>query len=165
MESKLRQQGGFTLIEGLIATAILGVGLLGLAGMQGISLSRNVDSNELGRVTNIAADMMERIKFNRRNALSYQGIDTIVGCATVPAAQLMARGDCTQWKTLVDSSGLGSADGIVTVTRLDADPALNPVTLNQFSVMVRISWTGSMKSENSTTRAKTVVFASVLAPE
>ena len=165
MESKLRQQGGFTLIEGLIATAILGVGLLGLAGMQGISLNRNVDSNELGRVTNIAADMMERIKFNRRNALSYHGIDTIAGCAAVPAAQLMARGDCTQWKTLVDNSGLANADGIVTVTRLDPDPAVNPVTLNQFSVTVRLTWIGSMKGEASSRRAKAVTFTSVIAPE
>jgi type IV pilus assembly protein PilV len=165
MESKFRQQGGFTLIEGLVATAILGVGLLGLAGMQGISLNRNVDSNEIGRVTNIAADMMERIKFNRRNALSYHGIDTIAGCAAVPVAQLMARGDCTQWKTLVDNSGLANADGIVAVTRLDPDPAVNPVTLNQFSVTVRINWTGSMKGETSAPRAKTVIFSSVLAPE
>jgi type IV pilus assembly protein PilV len=133
--------------------------------MQGISLNRNVDSNELGRVTNIAADMMERIKFNRRNALSYNGIDTIVGCAAVPAAQLMARGDCTQWKTLVDSSGLANADGIVTVTRLDPDPAVNPVTLNQFSVTVRLAWIGSMKGEASSRRAKAVTFTSVIAPE
>ena len=39
---------------------VLAIGLLALAGMQGISLTKNVDANELTLVTNLAADMMER---------------------------------------------------------------------------------------------------------
>ena len=49
-------QAGFTLLEGMIAAALLAVGLLGLAGMQGISLGRNVDAHDMARVTNINAD-------------------------------------------------------------------------------------------------------------
>lgn len=165
MDRTLLQQDGFSLIEGLLASAILAVGLLALAGMQGISLGRNVDSQELGRVTNVAADMMERIKFNRRNALSYNAINTATGCATIPATQVMTRGDCTQWQTLVNNSGLSNAQGAIQVVRLDADPTVNPVTLNQFAVRVQINWTGSAKGETITGRAKTVVFNSVVAPE
>lgn len=159
------QQGGFTLIEGMIAAAVLAVGLLGLAGMQGLSLGRNMDANELGRVTNIAADMMERIKFNRRNALAYNAMSTIAGCGGVPVAQVMARGDCTQWQTLVNTSGLSNPQGQVQVLRLDADPAVNPVTLNQFSVQVQITWTGSNQVQTGGPKSKTVAFSTVLAPE
>ena len=162
MQSNVVQQGGFTLIEGMVASAILTIGLLALAGMQGISLGRNVTANESGRVTNIAADMVERIKFNRQNALSYQALNTTIGCAGIPAAQVMARGDCTQWKALVDNSGLPAALGTVAVVRLDADPTLNPVTLNQFSVVVSMFWTANAQSGP---QAKTAVFTTVLAPE
>ncbi|MGQ0810015.1 MAG: type IV pilus modification PilV family protein [Nitrospiraceae bacterium] len=165
VKSKLAQQAGFTLLEGMIAAAVLGIGLLGLAGMQGISLGKNVDSNELGRVTNVAADMLERIKFNRQNALSYNAINTTIGCAGIPTTQVMTRGDCTQWQTLLNNSGLANAQGLVQVVRLDSDPALNPITLNQFTVQVQINWTGSMRTETSITRAKTVIFGGVLAPE
>lgn len=162
MQSNVVQQGGFTLIEGMVASVILAVGLLALAGMQGISLGGNVSANESGRVTNIAADMMERIKFNRQNALSYQALNTIVGCAGIPAAQVMARGDCIQWQALVNNSGLTAALGTVAVVRLDADPTLNPVTLNQFSVVVSVFWTANSQSGAP---AKTATFTTVLAPE
>src|SRR5439155_17528626 len=88
---KLMGQSGFTLIEGMIAAIVLAVGLLAVAGMQGISLGRNVDANELGRVTNLAADMVERIQFNRRNATAYNNIDTLNAATQPPTTQPMAR--------------------------------------------------------------------------
>lgn len=163
---KMSQQSGFTLIESLVAAALLGVGLLALAGMQGISLGRNVNANELGRVTNVAADMVERIKFNQRNALFYNATGTGVGgCATIPATQPMARGDCAQWATLMTNSGLPNAVGSVSVVRLDPDPTVNPVTLNQFSVAVSVSWTGNNQTQTGGGVTKTVMFSAVLAPE
>ena len=159
-------QAGFTLIEGMIAAALLAVGLLALAGMQGISLGRNVDANELARVTNINADLMERIKFNRGRALAYDLINTNNAATQPPSTEPMARGDYTQWRTLINNSGLTNAQGLVQVVRLDPDPTLNPVTLNQFSVQVRINWTHSTRGGGgSVTNTKTVMFASVLAPE
>jgi len=163
-----KREQGFTLIEGMIAAAVLAVGLLALAGMQGLSIGRNVDGNELGRVTSIASDMMERVKFNKQNALAYHNLTTTTAsawCAGMPAAQLMARGDCTQWKALVDASGLANAVGTVSVVRLDADPTLNPVTLNQLSVTVSLSWSGNNHAQSSGIRTKTVMFSTVLAPE
>ena len=65
-----KSEGGFTLLEGMLAAVILATGLLGLASMQGFSLGRNVDANEMTRVTNFAADIVERVQFNRRNALA-----------------------------------------------------------------------------------------------
>ena len=154
-------QAGFTLIEGMIAAVILAVGILALAGMQGIALSKNVDAHEMARVTNINADLMERIKFNRGRALAYHNIDTNNAATQPPGTEPMARGDYAQWQTLLNNSRLANAQGLVTVVRLDPNPVLNPITLNQFAVTVRINWT----TNEGLARNKTVMFAAVLAPE
>ena len=73
--TKLKQTNGFTLIEGMIAAAIVAVGLLALSGMQSNSLGRNVDAKDLTTVTNLAADMVERIEFNRKRVTAYGGIN------------------------------------------------------------------------------------------
>lgn len=156
-------QAGFTLIEGMIAAVILAVGLMALAGMQGVALSKNVDANELAQVTTLNADIMERIKFNRGRALAYHNIDT-GNTATQPlSTEPMARGDYAQWRTVLTNSRMASARGLVTVVRLDPDPTLNPTTLNQFLVTVRVNWTAT--GTGGVTRNRTVMFASVLAPE
>lgn len=159
MMSKLAGQSGFTLIEGMLAAIVLAVGLLAVAGMQGISLSRNVDANEISRVTNVAADMVERIQFNRRNATAYNNIDTLNAATQPPTTQPMARGDYTQWQALLNASGLTGVQGLVTVA------ATGPANLNQSQVTVRINWTGSVKSETSARRSKTVVLTTIIAPE
>lgn len=156
-------EAGFTLLEGMLATVIVGVGLLGLAAMQGISLGRNVDSNELTEATNLAADMMERVQYNRRNALAYNGIDSSVMCTQNALTQPMARGDCDQWRTLLASGyarGLGAVRGQVSVV------ATGPTapTLNQSLVTVTLTWTGA-SSASKIGLARSVTLTNVVAPE
>src|SRR5581483_2583839 len=57
---RMRTERGFSLIEAMIALAILSFGLLAVAGMQSFALTGNVDASELTVVSNVAADMMER---------------------------------------------------------------------------------------------------------
>ncbi len=159
--SKLSGQSGFTLIEGMLAAIVLAVGLLAVAGMQGMSLGRNVDASELSRVTNVAADMVERIQFNRRNATAYNNIDTLNAATQPPTSQPMARGDYAQWQALLNASGLTAVRGLVTV---NATGPTNP-PLNQNIVTVRINWTGSVRSETSVQRNKTVALTTIIAPE
>lgn len=158
-------QDGFTLIEGMLAGVVLAVGLLALASMQSMSLGRNVDANEVTRVTNLAADMLERIQFNRARAAAYNTIDTLNGATQPPATEPMARGDYTQWQTLLNNAGLTGVQGLVTVTALDPNPAVNPVTLNRSQVAVTINWVGSVKSETSVRRNKTMTLITIVAPE
>jgi type IV pilus assembly protein PilV len=163
-------QDGFTLIEGMLAAVVLAVGMLALAAMQSMSLGRNVDANEVTRVTNLAADMMERIQFNRGRAAAYNGalgtgIDTLNGATQPPATEPMARGDYTQWQTLLNNSGLTAVRGLVVVTALDPAPGMNPVTLNRSQVAVTITWLGSVKSETSVRRNKTMTLITIVAPE
>ena len=160
MTTRPKDQSGFTLIEGMVATMVLGVGLLAVAGMQGISLGRNVDASEMSRVANLTADMVDRIQFNRRNTTAYNNIDTLNAGTQPPTTQPEARGDYAQWQALLNASGLTGVRGLVTVVN-----PFGPAALNQSQVTVRITWTGSVKSDTSVTRNKTVAVTTVVAPE
>jgi len=167
----MRKKGeaGFSLVDGMLAAAILGIGVLALTGMQAVSFSRNVDANELTRATSLATDMVERIQFNRKIAPAgftpgltvYNGINVsnANNCA-IPAAQVMPSGDCTQWRALLLASGLRNIQGQVQVQ------ALNPTVLNQVSVAVQISWTAIVGSgEGNRQINKTITMNTVVAPE
>jgi type IV pilus assembly protein PilV len=163
--SRINDQSGFTLIESMLATAILAVGVLGVAGMQGISLTRNVDSTELTRATNLAAEMIERIQNNRKNIAQY-AIDTsnATPCPQSAVTQVMAKGDCDQWVELLSNpqaSGLVNVRGVITVTA----PAMPVETLlNQYPVTVTVLWTGAA-GETKVARPKQVVLTTTISPE
>ena len=155
---------GFTLIESMVAAVILTIGLLALTGMQSFSLRKNVDANNQTRVTNLAADMLERIQFNRRKVANYSGITVSSGATTCPtaAADVMANGDCTQWRTLLLSSNLQNIVGTVTLSPVP--PATDPLGLNRRTVTVLVTWTEAA-SDEVTAASKTVRLDTVVAPE
>jgi type IV pilus assembly protein PilV len=149
----LSNQEGFTLIESMLSLAIIAVGLLALAGMQSISLGRNIDANQLSQVTNLAADMMERIQFNRRNVLAY------ASTSPDPVTQPMAAGDFAQWQARLVASGVPGITGQVTVT------PMGPAGLNQNQVVVTVTWNRSMNSETSRLTNTALRLTSIVAPE
>src|SRR5438309_3787125 len=63
-QTENRKEAGFTLIEVMFAVVFLSIGLLGIAAMQDIAISRNVDGRRLTVATNLAAEMLERVRFN-----------------------------------------------------------------------------------------------------
>jgi type IV pilus assembly protein PilV len=148
----------------MVAAGVLSVGLLGLAGLSGMSLGKNVDANDMTRVTNLAADMAERIQNNRQRVLDYHNTNTGAACAQSASTQRMALGDCTQWQALMANSGLLGAAGVVTATRLDPDPTANPVTMNRFLVTITVNWQ-TRRTDVSTVRNKSAVFTTMVAPE
>ena len=158
-----KDDSGFSLIEGMLAAVVLATGLLGLASMQAFSLGRNVDANEITRVTNFATDIVERIQFNRRNAIAYNGIDTATACTIDATAQPMARGDCDQWRNLLTgnlATALTALRGQVSVTVVGPTaPALN-----QNRVVVTMTWTGSAGA-GKVARQRQVMMTTVIAPE
>ncbi|MEO5955447.1 MAG: type IV pilus modification protein PilV [Nitrospiraceae bacterium] len=158
-------QGGFTLIESMIAAVILTVGLLALTGMQSFSLSKNVDASNQTRVTNLAADMLERIQFNRRGAASYHNISVSSSTTTCPTAtvNIMANGDCTQWRALLLASNLQSIVGTVTLSN-PIPPALDALGLNRNTVTVQVTWNETANG-GVLAATKTVRLVTVIAPE
>jgi type IV pilus assembly protein PilV len=153
------KQHGFTLIEVLIALVVLSVGLLAVAAMQEMALGRNVDANELSIVTNIAADMLERMRFNRPNVTAYGGIDTSNAGTRPPNAQAMAQGDFDQWTARLANSRLSGARGLVAVT------TIGPADLNQSQVTVQVTWNGGNRTGSATLRTRSISLGTVLAPE
>lgn len=61
-------QEGFSLIEVLITMLILGIGLLGLAGLQARAFNAEVESFSRSQALILAADMADRIATNRSDA-------------------------------------------------------------------------------------------------
>lgn len=173
---KLHNEKGFTLAEVMISAAILGVGVMGMAAMQGVSFSKNVDANDLSIVTNVAADMMERIQSNRQLSWAYNNIDTtgpgncLAGGIPAPppggvfkTAPLLApatraiQGDCTQWRTLVLATNLSNVQGTVQATPvLPLRPDSNAV-----QVTVRLQW----NDRGAGQRARAVAFQTLIEPE
>lgn len=159
-----RGHEGFTLIESMVAAVILTIGLLALTGMQSFSLRKNVDASNQTRVTNLAADMLERIQFNRRRAANYHNINvsSIMTVCPVAAVDVMANGDCTQWRTLLLSSNLQNITGTVTLSPVP--PATDPLGLNRSTVTIIVTWNEVAGGEVANA-SKSVRLATVVAPE
>ena len=169
---KAHNEKGFTLVEVLISAAILGVGVMGMAAMQGVSLSKNVDANDLSIVTNVAADMMERIQNNRRYAWAYNNLDTTgagnclaggmpappplgIPPITKPQVTQTVQGDCTQWQARILGSNLVNAVGLVAAT------PVAPAGSGAMQVIVRLNWNDRGPGQ----RARAVAFQTIVVPE
>ncbi|HMS84372.1 MAG TPA: prepilin-type N-terminal cleavage/methylation domain-containing protein [Nitrospira sp.] len=160
-----QSQAGFTLLESMLAGAILTIGLLALSAMQAMSMSRNVGTKEMTQVSNLAADMIERIQFNRRNVTAYHNITVNSSTTTCPAAavNVMANGDCTQWRTLLLNSGLSNVSGSVTLNPVP--PAVDPQGLTRSTVTVRLNWLATQRGEGTMAMNKAMTLVTVIAPE
>lgn len=174
---KSRNQKGFTLVEVMVSAAILGVGIMGMAAMQGMAFTKNVNASDLSTVTNIAADMMERIQANRQYAWGYHNLQTSGpgNCAAMPnnankpseitkgtplGAIRAVQGDCTQWRTLVLASNLSNVQGqVLVVNGGPTNPTMKVTGARQ--VQVQVQWNDRGPGQ----RLRTVSFQTTLVPE
>ncbi|WP_006788251.1 type IV pilus modification protein PilV [Thiorhodospira sibirica] len=125
---RISSQQGVTLIEVLIALLVLSIGLLGLAGLQAVSLQHNHNAHLRSQATNLSYDILDRMRANRTNALqgayTSAALDTTISCnpTLAPTGNLAAR-DLAQWRNqvacqLAEGAGAISAinNGTVTIT-------------------------------------------------
>jgi type IV pilus assembly protein PilV len=91
MQSAARQQG-FTLLEILVSIVVLSIGLLGLAGLQAVSLNNNQTAYLRAIATQQALDIADRIRSNPAGVTSgeYDDLDT-----SIPTAQTCLSSSCT----------------------------------------------------------------------
>lgn len=145
---KLHNQQGFTLIEVLVATLVLTVGILGVAAMQMVSFQTNQSAFARSQAIYLAQDIFDRI---RANAVGYQTttvydlIDTDTSstipddpsCVTTTAgctALQMAQQDAREWAQnfvnvdSVDDYRTTLPDGSGVLTRTG--------TTNEFTVVI-----------------------------
>lgn len=91
LQRAARQQG-FTLLEILVSIVVLSIGLLGLAGLQAVSLNNNQTAYLRAIATQQALDMADRIRSNPAGVASgeYDDLDT-----SIPTAQTCLSASCT----------------------------------------------------------------------
>jgi type IV pilus assembly protein PilV len=106
--------GGFTLIEALVALAVLSIGLLGVAGLQMAGLSANYSAAARTQASYLAYDILDRMRANRNDALAAPSLYKINLGAT-PSGTGQAALDLVAWKAAVKAALL-QGDGAVDVT-------------------------------------------------
>ncbi len=128
----MNKNSGFTLIEVLIATLVLAVGLLGLAGLQAVSIKNNLSAYNRSQATQLAYDMADRMRANKNESVDPTTGNVIAAgtyltmaptaavvqasCATVTGctAAQMAQNDLFQWNAALTNT-LPSGTGTITV--------------------------------------------------
>lgn len=110
-------QGGFTMVEVLIAVLVLSIGLIGLASLQGVALQFNNSAYLRSQATNLAYDMADRVRANRRAAINGAAYNLAVADAT-PAVGTLAETDLNEWRTALQNS-LPAGTGGVAVNAVD----------------------------------------------
>ncbi len=71
-----RSEGGFSLIEVLVSVVILSLGLLGVAGMQVLSLQSGHSAYQRSQATWVANDLADRLRARRDDACSLYADDS-----------------------------------------------------------------------------------------
>lgn len=120
--SEFPRQRGFSLIEVLITLLIVGVSLLGLAGLQARALTAEAESYSRGQALMLLNDMMQRIEANlvgARTDLSGTTSITNLGngyvCQTVTGttASDMVKTDLCQWDAALRASSLTTVNACI----------------------------------------------------
>jgi len=106
---------GVTLIETLVALLVIGIGLLGLAGLQTVSMQYNHSSFLRTQANNFAYDIADRMRANRSAALNGDYDVTIAIGGSAPGGASVAANDLQQWWAFVDAA-LPQAQATITVT-------------------------------------------------
>lgn len=119
-----RQQGGFTLIEVLVAVVVLSIGLLGLAGLQTNSVRMATSAYQRSQATWLAHDMMDRMRANPAGVAAggYTATPSSSGaCHTASSGcspTALAADDLARWQAQVATSLPGGE----TTVCIDATP-------------------------------------------
>ncbi len=109
-------QLGFGLIESLVALLVVSVGLIGIAGLYSQGLRANGTALYRTIAVNLAADMADRIRANRRGNAAYGGAaangDCDAGGNTDCTSEAMAAHDLSLWQAQV-AAQLPDGAGVV----------------------------------------------------
>ena len=158
------QQGGFTLLEILVAMVVISLGLLGLAGLQALSLRNNQVAHYRSIASQQAYDMGDRIRANLAGVRlgQYDNLAASIpadpncfttGCGrpqtTSPANSQMAQTDQFQWNTLNSRVLPAGAGSVRCIEGPAATCAINNANTNRI-FEITVSWTERTAAGNLT---------------
>jgi type IV pilus modification protein PilV len=108
---------GFSMIELLVAVLVMGVGVLGIAALQMVSLQNNRGALVRAEAVSLAYDMMDRIRANPGDAPRGDAYDGLELEEQPPAASNCLTGECTEAQMVAFDQALwkcqlGSFNGI-----------------------------------------------------
>lgn len=118
MRNAAHKQAGLSLIEVLITVVLVSIGLLGLAGLQLMTVQNTNSAAERFEATTLARNILERMRANRQQARNGQ-YNITLGAA--PGGSGLVGDDQTAWLDSLDvlPAGQGAIDvdgaGIVTI--------------------------------------------------
>lgn len=138
-------QSGTTLIEVLITVVLMSIGLLGLAGLQVMSVQNSNSSGERFEATTLARDILERMRANRSQALT-GNYNLALGAN--PAGGGLAFADLDDWKSAL--AVLPEGDGSV-------DVDVNLVT-NTATATIVVDWTDASDDNQGDSREMSVTL-------
>jgi type IV pilus assembly protein PilV len=123
MSASIVSMKGASLIEVLVTMVIIGIGLLGLAGLQVTNIKTAQNAYYRSQATFLAHDILDRMRVNRAAAADYV---VAVGSATAAGSNTIAVADITAWKTalsneLPDGEGSIAVAGNLVTVRIDWD--------------------------------------------
>ncbi|MEZ5564668.1 MAG: type IV pilus modification protein PilV [Gammaproteobacteria bacterium] len=143
MGNSRKNQTGTTLIEVLITVVLVSIGLLGLAGLQLMTVQNTNSAAERFEATTLARDILERMRANRQQALN--GLYNLA-MGDAPGGAGMVGDDLNEWIAAVGV--LPTGDGSIDV--------VNGV------VTIQVQWTDASDANTGDTRDMSVFLRSEL---
>jgi type IV pilus assembly protein PilV len=145
------RQSGFSLIEVLITVMIVAFSLLGMAGMQALSLKTQKDASLRSVAVVTGLDLVERLENNLTGAIAGNYVDTlpktfatVTDCSTIACTpQQLATYDLNEFQTLLNERLPGAT---ARITYAGTGPWVYTVVIN---------WTQRMYATRGVTVAAT----------
>ena len=100
---------GLSLIEVLVALLVVGIGLLGVTGLELTAVKTTEDAFFRGQATEIAQDIVERMRVNTGQVVEYQRLFALpdevplTGCGSQCSPQAVAENDVAEIKQLAQT--------------------------------------------------------------
>lgn len=128
-----KRSEGFTLVEVLVSVLVLGIGVLGLAGLQRVGISAGYSALQRSQASWLAGEMADLLRANpeaaRSGAYDTSFADVAGGCPR-PTGSTRAQLDLNQWQADVCETLGGTGSGSVQVIRSG----------NLYSALIAVRW-------------------------
>ena len=152
------KQQGFTLFEVLVAVVVFSIGLIGLANLQGYSMSSSYNAHLRTQATALASSIVDRMRANREQAVTGNAYttdfeanppSTSIDCSSGCTPAQMAQFDLLEWKCNLGRYAQEDfcEDLVSQATLPNGDGEIKAIANGQIEVTVR--WSDSLGDDHT----------------